>query len=173
MIPALSLGCFEFARQCGSALRAGRRECCRKARGSDAPSMAVAPLAQSDQLGRRDMERVPPKARPAVRMDLPSGREVGGQSTSDDDQIHSARGHEVISDSASKPTQILFIDDVAALLRVSRSTIERRRREGTFPIPELPGLDCRPRWSRVAVERFLASPNGRFRKHRRESSTYR
>jgi hypothetical protein len=110
------------------------------------------------------MERVPSKA---------SGREVGGQSGSDDDQIHSARGNEMTSGSASTPPQILFIGDVAALLRVSRSTIERRRREGTFPIPELPGLDCRPRWSRIAVERFLASSNGRMPKRRPESRRYR
>lgn len=119
------------------------------------------------------MQRVPSKAGPAVRMDLASSREAGGQSGSDDDQIHSDRGDQVTSESAPTPTQILFIDDVAALLRVSRSTIERRRREGTFPIPELPGLDCRPRWSRVAVERFLASSNGRVRKRRLESRRYR
>jgi predicted DNA-binding transcriptional regulator AlpA len=119
------------------------------------------------------MERVPSKAGPATRMDLPSSRETGGQSGSDDDQIHSHRGNEVTSDSAPTPTQILFIDDVAVLLRVSRSTIERRRREGTFPIPELPGLDCRPRWSRVAVERFLAASNGRIPKRRLESRRYR
>ncbi|MPZ20975.1 MAG: helix-turn-helix domain-containing protein [Luteitalea sp.] len=52
---------------------------------------------------------------------------------------------------------VLFLDDVAALLRVSRSTIERRRRQGTFPIPELPPLDRRPRWSRNEVERFMES----------------
>ena len=58
--------------------------------------------------------------------------------------------------SRSEPA-VLFLDDVAALLRVSRSTIERRRRQGTFPIPELPPLDRRPRWSRGDVERFLES----------------
>jgi predicted DNA-binding transcriptional regulator AlpA len=52
---------------------------------------------------------------------------------------------------------VLFLEDVARMLRVSRSTIERRRREGTFPIPELLSLDRRPRWSRQAVEHFLRS----------------
>ena len=52
---------------------------------------------------------------------------------------------------------VLFLEDVAALLRVSRSTIERRRRQGTFPIPELPPLDRRPRWSRTEVQRFIES----------------
>lgn len=59
--------------------------------------------------------------------------------------------------SDSEAPSILFIDEVADLLRVSRSTIERRRRDGTFPIPQLPTFDSRPRWSRQAVERFLAS----------------
>jgi hypothetical protein len=53
-------------------------------------------------------------------------------------------------------TDVLFIDDLADALRTSRSTIERLRRHRSFPIPELPSLDKRPRWSRVAVERFLA-----------------
>ena len=42
--------------------------------------------------------------------------------------------------SSSEMAAILFIDEVASVLRVSRSTIERRRRDGTFPIPELPKL---------------------------------
>ena len=50
--------------------------------------------------------------------------------------------------------------DLAKLLRVSRSTIERRRHEGSFPIPELVAIDRRPRWSRRAVLAYLAtSPN--------------
>jgi predicted DNA-binding transcriptional regulator AlpA len=52
---------------------------------------------------------------------------------------------------------VLFLGDVADMLRVSRSTIERRRRDGTFPIPALPPLDRRPRWSRCEVERFVES----------------
>lgn len=52
---------------------------------------------------------------------------------------------------------VLFIDDVARLLRCGRSTIERRRRTGTFPISELPSFDNRPRWSRQSVEDYLAS----------------
>ncbi len=53
--------------------------------------------------------------------------------------------------------EVMFVKDLVALLRVSRSTIERRRREGAFPIPELDPLDRRPRWSRRAVEGYLAS----------------
>ncbi len=51
---------------------------------------------------------------------------------------------------------VLFIDDVAKVLRTSRATIERRRRARAFPIPELPAIDHRPRWSRASVEKFLA-----------------
>jgi predicted DNA-binding transcriptional regulator AlpA len=61
---------------------------------------------------------------------------------------------------------VLFQDELAILLRVSRATIERRRREGSFPIPELPGIDNRPRWSRRAVEQYLSSTkNGLRRRH--------
>jgi predicted DNA-binding transcriptional regulator AlpA len=55
-------------------------------------------------------------------------------------------------------TDILFIDDVARMLKTSRATIERRLKEGTFPIPTLPGhIDKRPRWTRQVVERYLTS----------------
>jgi hypothetical protein len=55
------------------------------------------------------------------------------------------------------PHQVLFQKEVAALLRVSLATLERRRHEGSFPIHELPSIDNRPRWSRKAVEQYLAS----------------
>jgi hypothetical protein len=61
---------------------------------------------------------------------------------------------------------VLFIEDMARTLRISRSTIERRRRSNTFPIPELPALDDRPRWSRTAVERYLSSTGGGLRSRR-------
>jgi len=66
---------------------------------------------------------------------------------------------------ASAP-EVLFIEDLVRVLRVSRSTIERRRRSGTFPIPELPSIDERPRWSRRAVEQYLASTDGGYRPRR-------
>jgi hypothetical protein len=53
--------------------------------------------------------------------------------------------------------EVLFIDDLARVLRMSRRSIERMRRHRTFPIPTLDALGKgRPRWSRVVVERFLA-----------------
>lgn len=53
------------------------------------------------------------------------------------------------------PDDVLFIDDVARVLKTSRSTIEVRRRHGTFPIPELPAIDKRPRWSAEVVRQFI------------------
>lgn len=64
------------------------------------------------------------------------------------------------------PVMVLFIDDLVTRLKVSRSTIERRRRSHTFPIPELPAMDRRPRWSRTAVERFEASTQQGLRARR-------
>ena len=66
----------------------------------------------------------------------------------------------------SLPGDVFFIDELVELLRVSRSTIERRRASGTFPIPELPAMDGRPRWSRLAVERYLTTTNEGLRSRR-------
>ena len=52
---------------------------------------------------------------------------------------------------------VLFIADLARVLRTSRRNIERMRRARAFPIPELPQIDKRARWSGEAVRRFLAS----------------
>lgn len=53
---------------------------------------------------------------------------------------------------------VLFIDDLVARLGISRRTIQRRRRLGVFPVPELEGLSrTRPRWSKVAVDQYLAT----------------
>ncbi len=49
---------------------------------------------------------------------------------------------------------VLFIDDVARELRMSRRSIERLRRHGAFPIPTMPSLDKRARWSSDAVDAF-------------------
>lgn len=64
---------------------------------------------------------------------------------------------------------VLFIDDVATILRTSRSTIERRRRTGAFPIAELPAIDGRPRWSRREVDRYLSSPTAGVTGRRRRA----
>jgi len=71
-----------------------------------------------------------------------------------------------IVDGTSTLPEVLFLGEVARILRTSRSTIERRRRAGTFPIPELPSIDGRPRWSRAAVERYLASTSGGLKPRR-------
>lgn len=53
------------------------------------------------------------------------------------------------------PLAVYFLEDLPGLLRVSRRTIERLRRQGAFPIAELPSLDKRPRWSGTQIQRFL------------------
>lgn len=51
---------------------------------------------------------------------------------------------------------VLFIDDLCRELRVARTTVEKLRRHRCFPIPEMRSLDKRPRWTRAAVDAFLA-----------------
>ena len=53
--------------------------------------------------------------------------------------------------------EVLFIDDVAALLRCSPSTIKRRLRARVFPVAPLPGIDKRPRWSKAALLEWLGA----------------
>jgi hypothetical protein len=65
------------------------------------------------------------------------------------------RSDEETAGRAGGKPDVLFLDDLARELRCSRRTLETRRRNGTLPIPELPSIDKRPRWSRAAVERYL------------------
>jgi hypothetical protein len=70
----------------------------------------------------------------------------------------------------SMPTtapRVYLIEDLCEALKVSRSVVERLRRHGTFPIPELPALDRRPRWSAEAVDRFLSEQGQLPRRLRR------
>ncbi|MYN65020.1 MAG: helix-turn-helix domain-containing protein [Acidobacteria bacterium] len=50
---------------------------------------------------------------------------------------------------------VLLLDDVAALLRCSTTTIKRRLRARVFPVAPLSGIDKRPRWSKAALLRWL------------------
>jgi hypothetical protein len=56
-----------------------------------------------------------------------------------------------------KPTlpPVLFDSDVCRELRISIDTLKRLRRRKAFPIPELPPLDKRHRYSRRDVEAYL------------------
>jgi predicted DNA-binding transcriptional regulator AlpA len=47
--------------------------------------------------------------------------------------------------------QVLLIEDVARLLRCSVKTVRRRIRSHDFPVPPLPSIDRRLRWSTAAV----------------------
>jgi helix-turn-helix protein len=51
---------------------------------------------------------------------------------------------------------VCLIEDICRELKISRRTLQRLRRHGAFPIPELPSLDKHPRWSGADVEKFLA-----------------
>ena len=51
--------------------------------------------------------------------------------------------------------EVLFVDDVAALLRCSPTTIKRRLRARVFPVAPLAGIDKRPRWSKASLLRWL------------------
>ena len=63
---------------------------------------------------------------------------------------------------------VLLLEDVAALFRCSPSTIKRRLRAHVFPVPPLPAIDKRPRWSKAVLLRWLADGgSGRTRPGRR------
>lgn len=42
-------------------------------------------------------------------------------------------------------------EDICRIFHVSLTTLKRRRRHGTFPVPPLPSLDRRHRYSRQDV----------------------
>ena len=52
--------------------------------------------------------------------------------------------------------EVLFVEDLAALLRCSRWTLERRVKARVFPLAPIQGVDKRARWSKAAVMRWLA-----------------
>jgi hypothetical protein len=64
-------------------------------------------------------------------------------------------------------SDVLFIDDLAHMLRASRTTIERRRKDRSLPFPELPAIDKRPRWSRRVVDGLLSSGSSLHRRQPR------
>ncbi|HXG57070.1 MAG TPA: helix-turn-helix domain-containing protein [Vicinamibacterales bacterium] len=61
---------------------------------------------------------------------------------------------------------ILFLSEVCQELRISLTTAKRLRRAGAFPIPELPSLDKRARFSSRDVDAFKAR-EGSVRARRR------
>jgi len=68
---------------------------------------------------------------------------------------------------ADRPA-VLFLDDLCRELRIGRTTVARLRRHGCFPIKELPSLDKRPRWSRAAVDAYLAETQTQAPRRRRQ-----
>jgi len=62
---------------------------------------------------------------------------------------------------------VLFKDEVAARLRCSERQIDKLEKLGLFPIPRLPSIDKRPRYSAKLVEQYengelqVLRPSGR------------
>lgn len=54
---------------------------------------------------------------------------------------------------------VLFIDELAALLKTSTRTLRKLLAANRCPIPPLPAIDKRHRWSRAAVDRYLEGQN--------------
>ncbi len=82
------------------------------------------------------------------------------------------RGRTDSDGGAENLPEVLFIEDVAALLRCSPSTIQRRLRAHVFPVAPLPGIDKRPRWSRAALMQWLEAggSGGAVRGRRRRTA---
>ena len=68
--------------------------------------------------------------------------------------------------------EVLFLEDMAALLRCSPSTLHRRLKAQVFPLAPIQGVDKRPRWSKAAVMQWLAigGPSGSPVRRRRRTA---
>ena len=68
--------------------------------------------------------------------------------------------------------EVLFLEDMAALLRCSPSTLQRRLKAQVFPLAPIQGVDKRPRWSKAAVMQWLAigGPSGSPVRRRRRTA---
>jgi hypothetical protein len=55
---------------------------------------------------------------------------------------------------------VCFDADLCRILDLKLRTLKRRRKTGAFPIPALPSLDRRHRYSRADVIRFLEREAG-------------
>jgi len=72
-----------------------------------------------------------------------------------------------MSEQPDRPA-VFFLADICRELRVGKTTVEKLRRHGCFPIKELPPLDKRPRWSRAAVDAYLAETQTQAPRRRRQ-----
>ena len=63
--------------------------------------------------------------------------------------------HDVEAGAEELP-EVLFLPDLAALLRCSPKTIKRRLAAHVFPLAPLPGIDNRLRWSKATVTEWMA-----------------
>lgn len=65
---------------------------------------------------------------------------------------------------------VLFLVDVCERLRISLTTAKRLRRAGAFPLPELPSLDRKVRYSSRDLDAFLAREGTTLRLMRKRSA---
>ena len=61
---------------------------------------------------------------------------------------------------AEKLPDVLFVEEVAELLRCHPKTIKRRLDHHVFPVAPIPGIDRRPRWSKAEVLQWLSTGGG-------------
>jgi hypothetical protein len=66
--------------------------------------------------------------------------------------------------------EVLLIDDLALLLRCSRSTIDRRLRAKDNLPPRLPSIDSRHRWARETVLEWLLRPGSLWKSGKRRAA---
>ena len=72
-------------------------------------------------------------------------------------RLHTGRmNHTTQPQNATEPDVVLTIEEVAKLLKVSAWTIRALERAKAFPIPRLPRLDRKPRYSAALVRKFAA-----------------
>ena len=84
-----------------------------------------------------------------------------------------ARGEGDPSDSditSDELPDVLFLGDLATLLRCHPKTIRRRIEARVFPVAPIPGIDRRPRWSKTAVLQWLATGGSIHKPGRRARS---
>lgn len=116
-----------------------------------------------------EAERAADAAREEVLTRMPE-RQPGSSGTRIRGRAAGRRGYRDPWDpdgaSAELP-DVLFLEDLAALLRCHPKTIRRRLDAHVFPVTPIPSIDRRPRWSKAAVLEWLASGAGRRKPARR------
>ena len=116
-----------------------------------------------------EAERAAAAAREEVLTRMPE-RQPGSSGTRVRGRAARRRGNRDMWDpdvASDELPDVLFLEDLAALLRCHPKTIRRRLDAHVFPVAPIPSIDRRPRWSKAAVLEWLASGAGRREPARR------